>query len=138
MLFSGPLEDRLAIRELLESYADAVTRCDPTDWGALWAEDGVWSLADYPQYPDTHGKTAIVAMWSEAMKAYPGIVFQAWPGSIVIDGSRATVRSYTSEVYDKDGKVHRDRGVYDDLCVKIDGRWLFHTRSFRNIHRQEA
>ncbi|MEG3124216.1 nuclear transport factor 2 family protein [Sphingomonas sp. GB1N7] len=138
MLFSGPAEDRLAIRELLEAYADAVTRCDTGDWGALWAEDGVWSLPDYPEYPDTHGKAAIVAMWTEAMKAYPGIMFQAWPGSIVVEGDSAIVRSWTSEVYDQAGKVHRDRGRYEDVCVKVAGRWLFQSRSFRNIHRQQV
>ena len=34
MPFTGPAEDRLAIRELLETYADAVTRCDAEAWGA--------------------------------------------------------------------------------------------------------
>lgn len=138
MTFSGPIEDRVAIRELLEAYADAVTRCDAADWGNLWTDDSVWSLPDYPQYPDTRGKAAIVAMWVEAMKAYPGIMFQAWPGSIVVDGDRAEVRSWTSEVYDKDGHVHRDRGRYDDVCVRVGGRWLFQNRSFRNIHRQQV
>lgn len=28
MPYTGPTEDRLAIRELLEAYADGVTRCD--------------------------------------------------------------------------------------------------------------
>ena len=138
MVFTGPSEDRLAIRELLDAYADAVSRCDAADWRALWAEDSVWSLPDYPEYPDTHGKTAIVAMWVGAMASYPGVMFEAWPGSIVVDGDRAQVRSWTSEVYDKDGKVHRDRGRYDDVCVKVDGRWLFQRRSFRNIHRQQT
>jgi ketosteroid isomerase-like protein len=138
MPFTGPLEDRLAIRELLEAYADAVSRNDASDWGALWAEDSVWSLPDYPEYPDTVGRAAIVSMWVTAMADYPGIMFQAWPGSIEIEGDRAVVRSWTSEVYDKDGKVHRDRGRYEDICVKVNGRWLFQTRSFQNIHRQEV
>ena len=40
MPFSGPVEDRLAIRELLETYADAVTRQDAEAWGSTWAEYG--------------------------------------------------------------------------------------------------
>jgi uncharacterized protein (TIGR02246 family) len=138
MLFEGPMEDRIAIRELLDAYADAVSRCDASDWSDLWTEDSVWSLPDYPQYPDTIGKAAIVDLWVTAMADYPGIMFQAWPGSIKVDGDRAVVRSWTSEVYDKDGKVHRDRGHYEDICVKVNGRWLFQTRSFQNIHRQEV
>lgn len=138
MPFTGAAEDRLAIRELLDAYADAVTRRDSAAWGATWAEDAEWSLPDYPEIGTTRGRTAIVAMWIEAMKAYPGIMFEAWPGSIVIAGDRATMRSYTAEVYDQDGATVRDRGVYEDTCVRIDGRWLFASRSFRNIHRQKA
>jgi hypothetical protein len=71
MSFTGPFEARLAIRELLESYADAVTRRDAEAWGATWAEDAEWSLPDYPEIGTTHGREAIVAMWVEAMKAIP-------------------------------------------------------------------
>lgn len=138
MPYTGPLEDRLAIRELLEMYADAVTRRDAADWGATWAPDAEWSLPDYPEIGTTKGREAIVAMWIEAMKAYPGIMFEAWPGSIEVEGDRAVMRSYTSEVYDHDGITMRDRGVYEDTCVKLAGRWHFASRSFRNIHRQHA
>ncbi len=136
MAFTGSVEDRLAIRELLETYADAVTRCDADAWGACWADDAEWSLPDYPEIGTTKGKPAIVAMWVEAMKHYPGLMFEAWPGSIEIDGDRAVMLSYTSEVYDQNGATKRDRGRYEDVCVKVGGKWLFKTRSFRNIHRQ--
>lgn len=136
MPFTGPAEDRLAIRELLDAYADAVTRVDVVAWSACWAEEAEWSLPDYPEIGTTRGRDAIVAMWVEAMKGYPGIMFEAWPGSIEIDGDTATMRSYTSEVYDQDGKTIRDRGRYEDRCVKRDGQWVFASRSFRNIHRQ--
>lgn len=138
MPFTGPAEDRLAIRELLEAYADAVCRCDAGDWAATWADGAEWSLPDYPEIGTTKGKEAIVAMWTEAMKSYRGIRFQAWPGSIEVIGNLATMRSYTSEVYDKDGMTMRDMGCYADECVKVDGRWLFASRSFRNVHRQQA
>jgi len=136
MPFTGPAEDRQALRELLETYADAVTRCDAAAWGATWAQDAQWSLPDYPEIGTTTGREAIVTMWVEAMKHYPGIMFEAWPGSIEVDGDRAKLRSYTAEVYDWPDGVHRDRGLYEDECVKQDGRWLFQSRIFRNIHRQ--
>ena len=63
MPFTGPAEDRLALRELLETYADAVTRCDAQAWGDTWAEDAQWSLPDYPEIGTTQGRAAIVAMW---------------------------------------------------------------------------
>lgn len=136
MAFTGPIEDRLAIRELLDSYADAVNRIDADDWAATWAEDSVWSLPDYPEIGEIKGRAAIRAAWVEAMKHYPGIVFVSTPGAIVVDGDRATVRSYTSEVYDAEGVTKRDRGRYEDEVVKVDGEWLFARRSFRNVHRQ--
>ena len=136
MAFTGAAEDRLAIRELLDIYADAVTRCDAEAWAGTWADESEWSLPDYPEIGTIKGKDAIVAMWVEAMKHYPGLMFEAWPGSIEIDGNLAKVGSYTAEVYVQAGVTVRDRGVYDDVCVKIDGRWLFKSRSFRNIHRQ--
>ena len=124
MAFEGPVEDRLAIRELIDAYADAVILQDAVAWGATWAEDGVWSLPDYPEMGDVHGREAIVTTWKAAMENYPGIVFVANPGSILVDGDRAIVRSYTSEVYDMGG------------ATKRDGKWLFQKRVFKTIHRE--
>jgi uncharacterized protein (TIGR02246 family) len=135
MSFEGPIEDRLAIRELLETYADAVCRVDADAWGDTWAEDGVWELPDYPQIGKIVGKGNIVTAWRAAMKQFPGIIFVAHPGSIRVSGDQAVVRSYTSEVYDKEGVTRRDRGRYDDVMVKRNGKWLFKTRVFKNIHR---
>jgi hypothetical protein len=71
------------------------------------------------------------------MQGYPGILFVATPGVIKVQGDRATVRSYTSEVYnDAQGVTKRDRGRYDDVCVKRNGEWRFLVRRFKNLHRQ--
>ncbi len=136
MAFTGPVEDRLAIRELLDAYSDAVCQVDAEAWGALWAEDAEWAMPDFPAIGTTHGRTAIVAMWTGAMASFSGVVFVATPGSIVVDGDRAIVRAYTSEVLDQGGTTARVRGQYDDICVKVAGRWLFQRRSFRSLHRQ--
>ncbi|MDE2561781.1 MAG: nuclear transport factor 2 family protein [Sphingomonadales bacterium] len=136
MPFTGPAEDRLAIRELIETYADAVTQRDADAWGATWSEDARWEMPDYPEFPPQQGRANIVGLWVEAMKHYPGIMFEAWPASIEVDGNTAKVRSYTAEVYDQDGNSVRDRGHYVDECVKVDGRWHFSRRVFRNIHKQ--
>jgi uncharacterized protein (TIGR02246 family) len=134
MPFTGPAEDRLAIRELIEAYADAVCRADAQDWGALWAEDAVWHLPEYPDIGEVRGRDAIVAMWVEAMKHYPGIIFIATPGAIDVLGDHATARSYTSEVYDQGGVTRRDRGRYDDELVRTPEGWRFARRTFRKLH----
>jgi hypothetical protein len=122
MAYNGALEDRIAIRELLETYADAVCRVDANDWGSTWAEDGTWEMPDYPEFGKTSGRAKIVETWKAAMAHYPGIIF--------------VVRSYTSEVFnDAKGVPNRHRGRYDDVCVKRGGKWYFLNRVFRNIHR---
>jgi len=134
MSFIGSVEDRLAIRELLDTYSDAVCRNNAEDWAACWAEDSSWSL---PEYPDVVGKENIVNMWVAAMANFPGVIFVTTPGHIVVNGDTAEVRSYTSEVYDNqedNGKTVRDRGYYQDECVKIEGKWLLKKRIFQKTH----
>jgi SnoaL-like protein len=50
MTFAGPFEDRLAIRELLDAYSDAVCSFDADAWGATWAEGGVWEHLQAPRH----------------------------------------------------------------------------------------
>jgi ketosteroid isomerase-like protein len=138
MAFTGPLEDRVAIRELIDSYSDAVNRVDAGAWGECWAEDSMWEMPDYPEWGRKEGRGNIVALWIEAMKTVPGLIMIANPGSIEVNGNEARVVTYTSEVYDQGGVTKRDRGRYNDICVKRNGRWLFKARSFRNIHRNNT
>lgn len=135
MPFKGPLEDRIAIRELLETYADAVCRVDAEAWGSTWAEDGLWEMPDYPGMGAITGRANIVAFWKKAMQGFPGLVFTATPGSIVVNGDEARVVSYTTEVYDQHGVTQRALGRYEDILVKRSGLWFFKERRFRYIHR---
>lgn len=134
MPFSGPLEDREQIRELLAVYCDAVNQRDAELWGSTWAEDAVWELP-HLDMDDIKGREAIVASWVEAMKLFPFVNMMGEAGSIEVDGDRAVMRSYTAEVaVMQDGKEIRPRGQYDDKCVKRDGRWLFSHRKFTVLH----
>ncbi|APZ99948.1 DUF4440 domain-containing protein [Sphingopyxis sp. QXT-31] len=135
MAFSGPLEDRLALRDLLDSYADAVCRNDGADWAATWVEACRWDLAGFGELV---GKSAVVETWTAAMRGFPGLVFQAWPGAMTVAGDTATMRSYTCETYWRDGEMRRDFGEYADQCAKIDGRWYFVSRQFRSSRRSES
>ena len=44
MPFTGPLEDRLAIRELMNTHAHGVMLKDAEIWGSVWADDAYWEL----------------------------------------------------------------------------------------------
>lgn len=136
MTFTGPIEDRLAIRELLDDYCDCVNRNDAQAWSLNWAEDATWALPDYPDYGEIRGRDAIVAAWVDMMAHYPGIVFISTMGTTRIDGDRADVRSYTSDVHTRDGVVQRNRGRYDDVMVRQNGRWLIAQRTFKLLHSE--
>lgn len=131
MPFSGPTEDRLAIRELVDIYADAVTRNDSAAWISTWAEDGEWSVPDnFGGTMTARGRDSILKLWTQAMTQFAGVVFQAWPGAIIVEGSRATMRSYTHETYMDQGGPTVLHGAYEDICIRQQGRWLFHRRAF--------
>ncbi len=134
MSFSGAIEDRTLIRELLATYCDAVNQRDAEAWGSTWAEDAEWELP-HLDMDNVCGREAIVASWVEAMKLFPFVNMMAEAGSIEVDGDRATMRSYTAEVaVMQDGQEIRPRGQYDDICVRRGGRWQFAKRTFTVLH----
>lgn len=124
------LPDRLAIRELLEAYGDAVVRGDAFDWGRCWAEDGVWTLMG----TRVEGRAGIVALWTQAMAGFAAVSFLSQPGPVAIDGNRATCRTQTHEVMREiGGRCRVVGGLYDDAFVRHEGRWLFAAREYRVV-----
>ncbi|MCB2059842.1 MAG: nuclear transport factor 2 family protein [Novosphingobium sp.] len=141
MPFTGPLEDRLAIRELMDTHAHGVMTKDPELWGSIWAKDAYWELPEYPDLGGFDGKEAIVSGWIESMKVYglenmtKPMIYLMTPGSIEVDGDRAAAVAYTIEIYDdpQSGKRIHTTGRYDDQLEKRDGQWLFTRRSYRIV-----
>jgi hypothetical protein len=132
MRFEGPIEDRLEIRELCESYGDAVCRHDLKEWRSLWIDEAEWS---HPDVGRLNGLDAIAAAVGAAMARYPLIVFISTPGSICVQSDRATGRDYTSElVTNNERKTYRMAGLYEDTYRKRGGKWLFQARHFRVLH----
>ncbi len=125
MISKGPVEDRLAIRELAERYCDGINRFDAQLWGSTWAEDGGWFHAGVR----TEGKQAIVASWQASMAPFEAIGFFCQMGGTQVDGDQATGRVYNHQIARrKDGQVVQGVYIYDDTYVKRDGRWLFQER----------
>ena len=73
MAFSGPIEDRLAIRELMDIYSDAVNQRDTALWASTWAEDSSWKLPVIPGMENVVGKENIVNAWQAGMAMFPFI-----------------------------------------------------------------
>jgi len=135
MAFSGPIEDRLAIRELMDIYADAVNQRDAELWGSTWAEGSSWKLPVIPGMENVAGKENIVAAWNAGMAMFPFIFMSISVGDIQVDGDTATARAYTTEVGTTlDGTEIRPRGQYDDKLIKVDGEWLFKERIFNSLY----
>jgi|TARA_B110000902_G_scaffold77774_1_gene92467 uncharacterized protein (TIGR02246 family) len=135
MAFSGPIEDRLAIRELMDIYADAVNQRDAELWGSTWAEGSSWKLPVIPGMENVAGKENIVAAWNAGMAMFPFIFMSISVGDIQVDGDTATARAYTTEVGTTlDGTEIRPRGQYDDKLIRVDGEWLFIERIFNSLY----
>lgn len=134
-MYSGSVEDRLAIRERIETYSHAVFLKDADLWISNWAEDGVWRLPGMPA--DVVGRPTIRAAWEQAMSNFALAGFFAVPGAIVVTGDTAEVRTYTQEILKQnDGSMRRIVGAYDDSMVKVDGTWLFARRIYNVLHAE--
>lgn len=129
-MFTGPLEDRVAITELNGTYADGVVRCDAATWGSVWADDADWDLMGH----QTKGKDAIVAFWNGAMAGLEAVSFQCVPCMIEVTGNAAKSRVQTQEILKpKDAPARHVGGLYEDTLAKVDGCWVFTSRTFRII-----
>ena len=136
MISTGPVEDRLMIRELVESYNDAVMRFDAEAWGANWTEDAVWNL---PGAGDMQGKPTIIGAWQQAMAAFSFVGFFASAGPITVTGDTASGTWYQQEfLHQKDGVKRTITGKYTDSYVKLKGRWFFSKRIYEILDAQES
>lgn len=128
MPFTGPLEDRIAIRELLDSYTDAASRMDRAEWLACWHSDATWRT----HYFYVSGKEAIAATYDGLMGNVATTSFIGQLGACEIDKTRATCRSYGQEwlVFKDNAGSHRLTGRYEDELRKDGGRWRFAARVY--------
>ncbi len=136
MAFTGPIEDRLAIRELIDCYNDAVHRRDAEAWRATWSENAEWDLLGHI----VTGRDAIVETWLGAMATFSYVGFSATPGAIEVDGDRASARVYVRETLIENGAdaVRRVEGAYHDQLQKISGAWVFTKRAYSILHDAAA
>ncbi|PZN95793.1 MAG: nuclear transport factor 2 family protein [Alphaproteobacteria bacterium] len=126
--FSGPIEDRIAIRERIESYNDAVFRRDADDWAECWAEDAEWQVGDNA----ASGRAAIRELWLKLMGGLDAAAMYVNHGAVAISGETADARCYMLELLKRpDGSQMLVSGRYDDkLRRDADGQWRFVTRSY--------
>jgi len=125
----GPLEDRIAIRELIEEFAAAVMRIDAERWSKTWAIDGAWKLPSLPE--DVVGRDQIKAMFADKLDYVDHMSMIAFPAELTVEGDRASGKAYCRElIFANDGGQRVLIGCFHDDYVKQDGQWLFQRREY--------
>jgi hypothetical protein len=139
---TGSLEDRLAIRELIETFAVGVMRHDHDLWMTVWAEEGSWNLPSLSA--PVKGRAALSEAFGGKTGYFGFMSMLMFPHGLKFDGDRASGRTHGQEVIlPLDGGMKFLTGCFEDQYVKRDGRWLFLSRDFsvigiKNFVLQEA
>jgi len=123
--------EELAIQQTLNRYSEGCGRADWEQVMATFLPDGIWEIpALDARY---QGHAAIQAAMAAFLAQMAYFVQINSPGTIVIDGDRATARSVIRECgkyADRDVALEVLGFYHDDLVRTADG-WKFAKRSFR-------
>jgi uncharacterized protein (TIGR02246 family) len=125
------LADRMAIRDLADRYAMAVTCRDWTAVADCFHEDADWAVPGVGLA--FAGRDQIAEGIRGAVE--PNAFHMLMPHAFVIDSldaDRATARSVLHEVFQVPGGTGGAKvlGVYTDVIAKREGEWRFASRRF--------
>jgi len=121
-----------AVADLVHSYADAVCRFDPDQWGANWTGDAEWDMGR-----GAVTGAAIVDTWTSIMATMVAVIHVVHNGTSEVDESAGTGtgRWYiTEQLRMGDGADATLVGWYDDEYRRVDGRWLFAKRVLHPLY----
>ena len=135
MPFTGPIEDRQAIRDLYDTAADASSRGDRDTWMACYAEEGCeWNTHIF----NCSGKVEIASQWDQLCANFEKVGFISQVGSIEVTGDSAHARITAQEIIRlKDGKIYKLIGLYRDNLVRINGQWRLTRRDYEPLVEEE-
>lgn len=125
MSTTNDFQDRLAIREVPDRYADALNRRDWAAYQAVFADDAIWEAG-----PPANMKFQGAKNIAESISAGVGmqkLVLQATNGTVIteLSGDRAKARTLIYEmVASADGTMDSTSfaTTHDDF-VKVNGEW---------------
>jgi len=133
LFIAVPVEDELAIRNLLARYGDAVCRRDPAAWIANWAPDCVWDLGGGRV---THGHEETLDLWRSSIVKYPWVAQLPASGSLELVDGIVHGTWYVLEMnHTADGSGVMHLGHYLDTYARSADGWRFATRRFHLIYR---
>jgi hypothetical protein len=128
--------DRLAIRELVETYAHCADRRDPNGQMALFTEDThfvVYMNAKDPKpSQELHSRAALAPVFDDLNKYDATMHFVGQSTVLSLTEDRATGEAYTIAHHLTVDGTKRTLMIaalrYDDAFVKKDDAWLFAER----------
>ena len=127
MAFTGPIEDRILIRERYNAYSDASNRQDEDAYLACWAEDGV----RIGQGLTVTGKAALQQQWRQFWTILAKMAFFSEVGGIEVMGDTARAHVFCREIIVlKDGALWKVVGQYQDELVRQGESWVFARREY--------
>ena len=133
---TGPIEDRLAIRELIETFAVGAMRIDANIWGGTWAEEGSWKLPSMTEA--VKGRSNVVAAFKEKMEYVKFMSMISSSADLVVEGEKARGRAHCQElIFPKSGGQRIVVGCFDDGYVKRAGRWYFLSRVYEVLGEEQ-
>jgi len=133
MPFTGPMEDRILIRERMSAYAESMFSQDLEGWLAHFTEDVDWRFGAGTM----KGRDELRASWPNLWTPLKAMGYFTEVASIEVEGDRAKAKCYSRQIFfHKDGKVVKVVGLYRDELVKRHGEWLFAAREFTMIGQE--
>jgi len=129
--------DELAIRDLVNRYADAASRRDPVGVADTFTADGEWVSA-----PIGHprGRDELRAFFGGLLEGWNLFLQGVLSGRVHLDPTehdRAAGRWYIWEIGQlSDGTDFASSGVYHDEYVRDAGTWRFARRRYDSLLRR--
>ena len=133
------LADKLAIRDVIEGFSDAVTHRAWEKLGAAFHEDATWKVGA-PMKLTLQSRDGIVAGLSAGIGRMDFLAQMTQSMVISIDGDKATSRTVIHEI----GRTTSQKsglcliGSYNDILSRREGIWAFDSREFIVIYLDPA
>jgi uncharacterized protein (TIGR02246 family) len=128
---SGQVVDELAIRALVDRYADASSRRDPVGVASVFTRGGEWHSPGMGKY---QGRDEVCAFFATMLEDWNVFMQGLLSGVVVLDPTdvnRATGRWFVEETGQRsDGSILTVSGVYHDEYVKDTGEWRICRRRY--------
>lgn len=122
-----------ALRQLCARHADAIIRQDADGWAATWTDDARWITTPGVVI---EGRDAVKAAWIASMRKLDWLVQTPAVCVFEVDETtgRATGRVTVEERFErKRGGPGTLLGTYSDEYRRVNGQWLFATRTLHVI-----